>query len=115
MNNKIELLKAMINKPIKVEIKDNLSLVSNRYIYSVDTDSCVVTSVVTREYVSEYIKATDRDSNFKAIKYADINGIRITVNDVDYDDVDYDVDYEDIYDNIDDYEYAYNHINRSDL
>ena len=25
------------------------------------------------------------------------------------------VDYEDIYDNIDDYEYPYNHINRSDL
>ena len=26
-----------------------------------------------------------------------------------------DVDYEDIYDNINDYEYPYNHINRSDL
>lgn len=26
-----------------------------------------------------------------------------------------DVDYEDIYDNIDDYEYPYNHVNRSDL
>ena len=73
MNNKIELLKAMVNKPIKVEIKDNLSLVSKRYIYSVDTDSCVV----TREYVSEYIKPANRDSNFKTIKYADINGIRI--------------------------------------
>lgn len=73
MNNKIELLKAMVNKPIKVEIKDNLSLVSKRYIYSVDTDSCVV----SREYVSEY-KPTDRDNNFKTIKYTDINGIRIT-------------------------------------
>lgn len=50
----------MVNKPIKVEIKDNLSLVSKRYIYSVDTDSCVV----TREYVSKYIKPADRDSNF---------------------------------------------------
>ena len=72
MNNKIEIIKAMVNKPIKVEIKaeikDDLSLVSKRYIYSVDTDSCVVT-----------------------------------------------IDYEDIYDNIDDYEYPYNHINRSDL
>lgn len=42
MNNKIELLKAMVNKPIKVEIKaevkDDLTLVSKRYIYSVDTD-----------------------------------------------------------------------------
>lgn len=74
MNNKIELLKAMVNKPIKVEIKDNLSLVSKRYIYSVDTDSCVV----TREYISEYIKPADRDSRFKTIKYTDINGIRIT-------------------------------------
>ena len=26
-----------------------------------------------------------------------------------------DIDYEDIYDNINDYEYPYNHINRSDL
>ena len=26
-----------------------------------------------------------------------------------------DIDYEDIYDNIDDYEYPYNHINRSKL
>lgn len=26
-----------------------------------------------------------------------------------------DIDYEDIYNNIDDYEYSYNHINRSDL
>lgn len=25
------------------------------------------------------------------------------------------VDYEDIYDNIDDYEYPYNHVNRNDL
>lgn len=91
MNNKIEIIKAMVNKPIKVEIKaevkDDLTLVSKRYIYSVDTDSCVV----TREYVSEYIKPPDRDDNFETI------------------------DYEDIYDNINDYEYPYNHINRSDL
>lgn len=25
------------------------------------------------------------------------------------------IDYEDIYDNVDDYEYPYNHVNRSDL
>lgn len=74
MNNKIELIKAVVNKPIKIEIKDNLSLVSKYYVYSVDTDSCVV----TREYISEYIKPADRDSNFKTIKYTDINGIRIT-------------------------------------
>ena len=82
MNNKIEIIKAMVNKPIKVEIKveikaevkDNLTLVSKRYIYSVDTDSCVV----TREYVSEYIKPADRDDNFETINYTDIDGIRIT-------------------------------------
>lgn len=28
---------------------------------------------------------------------------------------DNDIDYEDIYDNINDYEYPYNHVNRSDL
>ena len=28
---------------------------------------------------------------------------------------DNDIDYEDIYDNIDDYEYPYNHVNRSNL
>ena len=73
MNNKIEILKAMVNKPIKVEIKDNLSLVSKYYIYSVDTYSCVV----TKYYVGEYIKPANRDSNFKTIKYTDINGVRI--------------------------------------
>ena len=74
VNNKIELLKAMVNKPIKVEIKDNLSLVSKYYSYAVYAHSCVV----TKDYISEYIKASDRDSRFKSIKYDDINGIRIT-------------------------------------
>lgn len=82
MNNKIEIIKDMVNKPIKAEIKtevkDDLTIVSKRYIYSVDTDSCVVTSVVTREYVSEYIKPVDRDNNYETINYTDINGIRIT-------------------------------------
>lgn len=73
MNNKIEILKAMVNKPIKVEIKYNLSLVSKYYIYAVYAHSCVV----TKDYISEYIKASDRDSNFKTIKYDDISGIRI--------------------------------------
>lgn len=73
MNNKIELIKAMVNKPIKVEIKDNISLVSKYYIYVLYLHSYVV----TREYISEYIKAFDRDSRFKTIKY-DNNGIRIT-------------------------------------
>ena len=29
--------------------------------------------------------------------------------------IDNDIDYEDIYDNIDDYEYPYNHINKGEL
>lgn len=58
MNNKIEIIKAMVNKPIKVEIK------------------------------------------------AEVMELELQLNDIDY---------EDIYDNIDDYEYPYNHINRSDL
>lgn len=102
MNNKI---KAMVNKPIKVEIKadvkDDLNIVSKSYIYSVDTDSCVVTS----EYVCEYVEPYG-DDNFDTINHTDINGIGITANDIDY---------EDIYDDINDYEYPYNHINRSDL
>lgn len=74
MNKKIELLKAMVNKPIKVEIKDNLSLVSKYYVYAVYAHSCVV----TKDYISEYIKASDRDDNFETINYTDINGIRTT-------------------------------------
>ena len=46
---------------------------SKYYIYSVDTYSCVV----TKDYVNEYIKPANRDSNFKTIKYDNINGIRI--------------------------------------
>ena len=100
----MNILKAMVNKPIKVETKDDLSLVSKRYIYSVDTDACVV----TRDYISEYIKAADRDSVDKAIKCTDID------DDIDYNDIN-DIDYNDVYDDIDDYEYPYNHINRSEL
>lgn len=98
MNNKIELLKAMVNKPIKVEIKDNLSLVSKCYVYYVDTDACVV----TKEYVSDYIKASDRDSRNILI----LMELELQLNDIDY---------EDIYDNLDDYEYPYNHINKGEL
>ena len=106
MNNKIEIIKAMVNKPIKVEIKadvkDDLTLVSKRYIYSVDTDSCVV----TREYVSEYIKPADRDDNFELLIILILMELELQLNDIDY---------EDIYNNINDYEYPYNYINHSDL
>ena len=51
MNSKVELIKAVVNKPIKIEIKDNLSLVSKYYVYAVDADSCVI----TKEYISECI------------------------------------------------------------
>lgn len=74
MNNYLAMNICEAIMPIKVEIKDNLSLVSKYYVYAVYAHSCVV----TKDYISEYIKASDRDSNFKTIKYADINGIRIT-------------------------------------
>ena len=106
MNNKIEIIKAMVNKPIKVEIKaevkDDLTLVSKRYIYSVDTDSCVV----TREYVSEYINLLIEIVILKLLNMLILMELELQLNSVDY---------EDIYDNIDDYEYPYNHLNRCDL
>lgn len=37
--------------------------------------------------------------------------VELKLNDIDYEDIDYD----DVYDNIDDYEYPYNYINHSDL
>lgn len=74
MNNVIDIVKAIANKPIKAEIKDNLGLTHRGYIYTVYSNSCVV----TKKYVSNYVKLADRDSNFKSIKYADINGIKVT-------------------------------------
>ena len=106
MNNKIEIIKAMVNKPIKVEIKadvkDDLSLVSKRYIYSVDTDSCVV----TREYISEYINLLIEIVILKLLNILILMELELQLNDIDY---------EDIYNNINDYEYPYNYINHSDL
>lgn len=40
----------------------------------------------------------------RAVVIVDENGMKLN-----------DIDYEDIYDNIDDYEYPYNHVNRCDL
>ena len=74
MNDVIEIIKAIANKPIKSEIKNNLGLTYRGYIYTVYSNSCVV----TKEYVSDYVKPADRDSNFKSIKYTDINGIKVT-------------------------------------
>ena len=102
MNNKIELLKAMVNKPIKVEIKDNLSLVSKYYVYAVYAHSCVV----TKDYISEYIKLLIEIVILKLLNMLILMELELQLNDIDY---------EDIYDNINDYEYPYNHINRSDL
>ena len=74
MNDVIEIIKAIANKPIKAEIKNNLGLTYRGYIYTVYSNSYVV----TKEYVSDYVKPADRDSNFKSIKYTDINGIKVT-------------------------------------
>lgn len=74
MNNVFEIIRAIASKPIKIEIKDNLGLTNRCYIYTAYTNSCVI----TKDYIIEYVKASDRDSRFKTIKYTDINGIRIT-------------------------------------
>lgn len=74
MNNVFEIIKAIANKPIKAEIKDNLGITHRCYIYTVYSNSCVI----TKEYINEYVKPTNRDSRFKSIKYTDINGIRIS-------------------------------------
>lgn len=50
------------------------------------------------------------------IKDDSVNVTIITNNGNVYNNVEVnDIDYEDIYDNIDDYEYPYNHVNRCDL
>lgn len=71
MNNQVALnlieaiVSAKCNTIIATIVTDNGSVYEN---ITVDT---------TKEYVSEYIKPADRDSNFKTIKYDNINGIRI--------------------------------------
>lgn len=47
----------------------------------------------------------------ETINFDDIIGIQFQKNKMSVDTIDY----EDIYDNIDDYEYPYNHVNRCDL
>lgn len=74
MNDVIEVIKAIANKPIKVEIKDNLSITHRGYVYNVSTNTCVI----TKEYINKFIEPRNWDSRFKTIKYTDINGIRVT-------------------------------------
>ena len=74
MNDVIEIIKAIANKPIKAEIKDNLSLTHRDYVYNVNTDSCVITT----EYINTFVEHRNWDSKFKSIKYTDINGIKVT-------------------------------------
>ena len=81
-------------------------------------------TVVTDEYVVNFavIDSIDNDT-VSLLSYAnDDNYSRITINIDDITGIQFQsnmsvdtIDYEDIYDNVDDYEYPYNHINRSDL
>ena len=81
-------------------------------------------TVVTDEYVVNFavIDSIDNDT-VSLLSYAnDDNYSRITINIDDITGILFQsnmsvdtIDYEDIYDNVDDYEYPYNHINRSDL
>ena len=74
MDKKIMIIKAMGNKPIEVEIKDNSGVTHKGYIYNVNTNTCVITT----EYIDKFIEARDWDNRFIKINYTDINGIRIT-------------------------------------
>ena len=64
----------------------SLTIATNEHVFNDATVSSIDDMFVTvssqcdsdDDIVSEYIKPADRDSNFKTIKYADINGIRIT-------------------------------------
>lgn len=44
MDKKIMIIKAMGNKPIEVEIKDNSGVTHKGYIYNVNTNTCVITT-----------------------------------------------------------------------
>lgn len=81
-------------------------------------------TIVTDEYVVNFVVIdTINNDNVSILSYAnDDNYSRITINIDDITGIQfqsnisvYNIDYEDIYDNINDYEYPYNHINRSDL
>lgn len=74
MDKKIMIIKAMGNKPIEVEIKDNSGVTHKGYIYNVNTNTCVITT----EYIDKFIEPRNWDNRFIKINYTDINGIRIT-------------------------------------
>ena len=81
-------------------------------------------TVVTDEYVVNFavIDTIDNDT-VSLLSYAnDDNYGRITINIDDITGIQFqsnmsvdNIDYDDIYDDINDYEYPYNHVNRSDL
>ena len=71
MNDKIELLSALVSKNIKVNITDVLGNVITCYVYAVLGSECVI----SENYIEDY--PTD-DDNYGNIRYDDITSINIT-------------------------------------
>lgn len=72
-NNKIELLAALVNKSIMVNITINGCISHNCYVYLTDSNSCVV----TKTYISEFVKPVNYDDRFKRFEYTDITAINV--------------------------------------
>ena len=73
--NKIAIVKAIVNKKVSVNIIDNNNKViaADCYIYSISTNSCVV----TMEFINDYVAHKNWDGRFRTIKYDNISNIKV--------------------------------------
>lgn len=75
MKEIIELLSALVNKNILVNVRDKSGNVVRGYVYNVNTE----TYVVTTEYIGKFIEPRNWDSRFKKLRYDNITMINIAV------------------------------------
>lgn len=73
--DKIAIIKAIVNKKVSVNIIDNNNKViaADCYIYSMSTNSCVVTT----EFINDYVVHKNWDGRFRTIKYDNISNIKV--------------------------------------
>ena len=73
--DKIAIIKAIVNKKVSVNIIDNNNKViaTDCYIYSISTNSCVVTI----EFINDYVVHKNWDGRFRTIKYDNISNIKV--------------------------------------
>lgn len=73
--DKIAIIKAIVNKKVSVDIIDNNNKViaADCYIYSMNTNSCVV----TMEFINDYVVHKNWDGRFRTIKYDNISNIKV--------------------------------------